>query len=247
VTEETPKRRPALRWAAFRVLVVVIGFGGWALFISDQSPLSAAWDPFKPLNVQDSKTPLTAWKLRRALGSDAQCLAALETGAGFQTRPDLEQSESCHIRPQVTVTRLGNADVAAVNTRCQTALRMAMWEHHGIQPAARLHLDAAVTGIRHFSSYSCRVMRTTRSGAPRMSSHATADAIDISGFDLRAGTETRTVTLLKHWDGSAKEQAFMRAVRDSACEWFRVTLSPEYNRLHADHFHLQHTGWGSCK
>ena len=77
-----------------------------------------------------------------------------------------------------------------------------------------------------------------------MSTHATADAIDVSGFVLRDGTRVR---LKQDWDGSPARMAFLRDVQESACNWFRVTLGPEYNALHADHFHLQHTGWGLCR
>ena len=246
MTEEN-KRRPVWIRAAFRVLLVGVVFAGWVLFVYSPSPLPDGWNPFKPLNVQDAQTPLTAWKLRRALGDDAQCLAALDTGAQAASLPDFEETEQCHIRPQVRVSAVGDAAMAPLNTRCQTALRLAMWERHGLQPAAARHFDGQVIRITHFSSYNCRQMRTTRSGAPRMSTHATADAIDISGFNLRIAGQTRSLSLLKNWNGTAAEQAFFRAVRDSACNWFRVTLGPDYNRLHADHFHLQHTGWGLCK
>jgi hypothetical protein len=77
-----------------------------------------------------------------------------------------------------------------------------------------------------------------------MSTHATADAIDVSGFRFSNGKQ---INLQQDWDGSGPEAAFLRAARDGACDWFRVTLSPEYNNLHADHFHLQSTGWGLCR
>jgi hypothetical protein len=77
-----------------------------------------------------------------------------------------------------------------------------------------------------------------------MSSHATADAIDVSGFVLGTGHH---ITLLRNWEDPPQHSDFLHDVWDSACRWFRVTLSPEYNALHADHFHLQHTGWGLCR
>ena len=238
------KRRPAWIRAAFRVVLVAVCFVGWLLFLYPKSPLSDAWNPFVPLNVSDAPTPLTQWKLSRALSDGMRCQAALQTGAVAQALDDSIENAQCFIRDQVSLSRVGRAEVAPVNTRCQTALRLAMWERHGVQPAARRHLDTTVRRINHFSSYNCRPMRTTRSGAPRMSTHATAEAIDISGVVLADGTP---LSLLKHWNGTPAQQAFFRDLRDSACTWFRVTLGPEYNRLHADHFHLQHTGWGLCK
>jgi hypothetical protein len=77
-----------------------------------------------------------------------------------------------------------------------------------------------------------------------MSSHATADAIDISGFVLEDGTR---ISLLQDWDGETRKAAFLRRANRTACTWFRLTLGPEYNSLHADHFHLQHSGFGLCR
>lgn len=212
--------------------------------VHPQTPLPTAWNPIKPLEITDRFTPLTSWKMTRALATPEACLEALETGAIFESLPDFEESAQCHIRPQIALKGVGAARVKTFKTRCQTALRMAMWERHGIQPAARRHLNAEVREITHFSSYNCRQMRTTDGSPPRMSTHATANAIDISGFVMSDGSR---LSLVNDWDGPAPKAAFMRDVRDSACEWFRVTLGPEYNALHADHFHLQHTGYGLCR
>lgn len=244
MSDEENKRRPAYGWAAFRVFLVGLAFGIWFLFGYSNSPLTNAWNPLTPLDVTDEYTPLTKWKMRRALVIGETCLAALKTGAQAESLPDFEESAQCNIRDQVRLSRVGDARLAPVNTRCQTALRIAMWERHGVQPAAQRHLGRGVSQIEHFSSYNCRQMRTTRSGAPRMSTHATAEAIDVSGFILEDGSR---VTLLKNWSDSAARSAFLTDVRDTACDWFRVTLGPDYNRLHADHFHLQHTGWGLCR
>jgi len=189
-------------------------------------------------------TPLTQYRLNRALADDAACLTALASGAQAQSLPDAEDSAQCHIRPQVLLSGVGDASLAPVNTRCQTALRLAMWERHGIQPAARTHLGADVRRITHFSSYNCRQIRSVSGPTGRMSTHATADAIDISGFVLADG---RRIVLQQDWAGAPDKSAFLRDVQQSACDWFRVVLGPEYNALHADHFHLQHTGWGLCR
>jgi hypothetical protein len=71
-----------------------------------------------------------------------------------------------------------------------------------------------------------------------------AEAIDIAGFRLAGG---RLVTLRQGWAGAPDEAAFLRAARDSACRFFATALGPDYNALHADHFHLQSRGWGLCR
>ena len=77
-----------------------------------------------------------------------------------------------------------------------------------------------------------------------MSSHATAEAIDIRGVVLANG---QRLDLLENWQGESTEAQFFRALRDGACRWFMTVLGPEFNRLHADHFHFQSTGWGACR
>lgn len=230
--------------AAFSVVLALAAIGAFLTFYPD-TPLPDAWNPAKPLDVRAPVNPMTRWKMQSALVQGDQCLAALDAAATFRSLPDLEQSAQCHIRTQVALRGVVGAKLSEVNTRCQVALRMAMWVQHGIEPAAQKHFGQSVSRVHHLSSYNCRQIRTSSGTAPRMSTHATADSIDITGFTLSGG---RKITLLQDWSGSdAAAAAFLRDVRDSACDWFRVTLGPDYNALHADHFHLQHTGWGSCR
>ena len=119
-----------------------------------------------------------------------------------------------------------------------------MWEEHSVQPAAQEMLGRQVREIRHIGSYNCRQMRTSSGLSQRMSTHATASAIDVAGFQLDDG---RVIRLISDWEGDDATAAFLRGVRDGACGWFGLTLSPDFNRLHADHFHLQSSGWGGCR
>ncbi|WP_259989696.1 extensin family protein [Sulfitobacter sp. S190] len=218
-------------------------FAGWQLLVHPQTPVPDAWNPTKPLVVTDPVTALTDWKLARAVASPETCLAALSTGATAQPVADLvADNPRCGISPNVALRGVDGVDVAPLNTRCQTALRLAMWSRHGIAPAARDLLGSDIARIHHFSSYSCREIRTTSGSGGRMSTHATADAIDISGVTLSDG---RRIDLRADWNDPARG-AFLRAIRDTACTWFGTVLGPDYNRLHADHFHLQNRGWGRC-
>jgi len=238
------RRRTGIGGAAFSVLILLSAFVGFLVFYP-QTPLPPEWNPRAPFHVTDKVTPITKWKFNVALGDAQQCLAALGPVARFNSLPDFEQSDQCHIRTQVALSRVGTAQMSEVNTRCQTALRMAMWEHHGIQPAANAHLGEGIARINHLSSYNCRQIRTVAGAGARMSTHATAEAIDIAGVTTQSG---RTITLLQAWNGAdPAAREFLRAIRDSACTWFQTTLGPEYNSLHADHFHLQHEGWGTCR
>ncbi len=103
---------------------------------------------------------------------------------------------------------------------------------------------SSVSRLRHVGSYNCRQMRTAQGENSGWSSHATADAIDIIGVQLSDG---RSLTLLSDWGDNDPEAEFLRRIWRGGCDWFRVVLGPDFNRLHADHFHLQGPGWGYCR
>ncbi len=229
---------------ALLTLALMAAAGLVLLILVPNTPLPDAWNPTKSLHVADPVTPLTSWKLGLALANGDSCRAALHTGAQFDVMPDLSANAQCGISDRVRLHGIANTDLAPVETRCQTALRLAMWHTHGITPAAQRHFDQGIARIHHASSYNCRAMRTSNGSTGRMSTHATAESIDISGVTLEDG---RKLTLLTGWPATDARAPFFRDLRNSACMWFRVTLGPDYNRLHADHFHLQHTGWGLCR
>jgi hypothetical protein len=221
--------------------IVVLAMAIGALLLHPDTPLPDPWNPTTPLDPMAQETPLTGWKLSSAASDPAQCWAALSKAkATYSTRPDQNTSDECHIRTPTRITRLNDMLLAPVETRCEIALRLAMWERHGIQPAAQRHIGATVTRVHHFGSYSCRKI----AGSNRMSQHATANAIDILGFDFADGSKVR---LRNDWDGSTEKAAFLRDVRNSACTWFGLVLSPDYNAAHHDHFHMDQGSWPRCR
>ncbi|QBY02400.1 extensin family protein [Rhodophyticola sp. CCM32] len=225
----------ALVWAG------LVLWGGWWLL---SHPLPDHWNPLTPLDVAAPVTPLTGLKLRAALRSTEACFAALDGQARLTRMAPLRESATCFIDPRLRLDRAGRADLVPVETTCAIALRLTMWEHHVLQPAAETAFGQGIAALHHQSSYNCRPIRMTGGAGTRMSSHATAEAIDIRGVVLADG---QRVDLLGNWGGSTPEAEFYRAARDGACRWFSTVLGPEFNRLHADHFHLQSTGWGTCR
>jgi hypothetical protein len=51
----------------------------------------------------------------------------------------------------------------------------------------------------------------------------------------------------RDWSGEGKEALFLRRVRDAACDSFNVTLGPDYNAAHRDHFHLDMGLFRMCR
>ncbi len=222
----------------------MVGYGAYQAIVHPDTPLPPQWNPITPLKISHPVTPLSGWKLNRIAADGASCLATLAGQAALEVLEPLNDSDQCFIADRVNLGAVGQAQISSLETRCAIALRLAMWEEHSLQPAAQRILGTSVTRIDHIGSYNCRRLRTAEGPSERMSTHATADAVDITGFTLADG---RHLGLLEEWDGSGDKAAFLRAVRDGACDWFGLTLSPDFNQLHADHFHLQSRGWGGCR
>lgn len=238
-------RPPGGFWAvSFLLFIAAIGYFGWFTLSRGVALVPPAWNPFEPLRVADDITPLTKWKLSRTEADPAACQLALDDAAEMEPMPPLVVGGGCGIDQRITLRRVGMSALDPLQTSCPVALRMAMWERHTLQPAAQEVFGTQVTTIRQIGSYNCRTIRTTAGSSNRLSTHATAEAIDVTGFDLGDGTRIR---LLADWSEGGAKATFLRAAKDGACTWFATTLSPDYNRLHADHFHLQSRGWGACR
>lgn len=147
--------------------------------------------------------------------------------------------------------RLGADPIAfrpsGVVTSCSVAAAMHLLETRVIEHAALRHFGSRVVAIDHAGSYSCRRLYGRSEGA--YSEHATADAIDITGFRLADGTR---ISVLNDWNRGGPKAGFLNEVRDGSCRLFSTVLSPDYNAAHADHLHLDqadrgNAGWRACR
>lgn len=117
-----------------------------------------------------------------------------------------------------------------------------MWEHHVVQPAALARYGQRVSRLEHYGSYACRNVYS-REGAHR-SRHATADALDVSGFVLESG---RRLSIVRSWNGEGPDALFLREIHAGACRFFDAVLGPDYNAAHANHFHLDRGSYRLCR
>ncbi|HZO55344.1 MAG TPA: extensin family protein, partial [Bryobacteraceae bacterium] len=116
------------------------------------------------------------------------------------------------------------------------------WYEQRLGVLARERLGRKITRIEHYGTYACRnIYNRTES---RRSAHATAGAIDISGFRFDDGT---SVSVLRDWGEDTAKGRFLAAARDEACRFFGIVLSPAYNEAHANHFHLELGRFGLCR
>jgi len=127
------------------------------------------------------------------------------------------------------------------NMQCPLSIAVFLWQRE-VDALARKHFDQPLKTIHHMGTYSCRRQRGNSSG--QWSEHAFANAWDVGAFELENGTLIRVLT---GWNGSRKEKNFLRETRSAACGLFRVTLSPDFNEAHADHFHLDMGPTTACR
>jgi hypothetical protein len=216
----------------FFLLLILIASGATLAIARGWLEIPPAYNPWAPLDLKQPPNLLTGFKLRRLQAEPQLCAEVLKTSTlQFKPIADSLPQPDCPIenavRIQASEVRFNGSFLAT----CQLAVAYALFERHDLQPAAQAVYGQPVARIEHYGSYACRNIGSSN----RRSQHASANALDIAGFHLADGTR---VTLARDWQGSEKEQRFLREVRKGACRFFNATLGPDYNAAHRDHFHL---------
>ena len=166
------------------------------------------------------------------------CLASgvIQQTAFVHARSALGGPSVCGAENPFEMSAADNGRVAlrpAASLRCPMIPQIDSWVTQVVEPAARYYFRQDLVELSVLASYSCRPMNSV-DGA-QISEHAYANAIDVGGFKLSNGEK---ISVLEGWNGSEREQAFLRRIHDGACLYFTTVLGPNYNSLHANHFHL---------
>ncbi|MBH3350078.1 MULTISPECIES: extensin-like domain-containing protein [Pseudomonas] len=205
--------------------------------------LPAVWNPWAPLDVRQPPNLLTPYKLSRLRDDPALCRQALETSQlRYRAQADSPAAANCPLqnvwRIEGGQARLSSSFLAS----CPLAVAYALFENHGLQPVAQRVLGQPVTQVDHLGSFACRNVYHRKQG--RLSQHATANALDISGFRLQDG---QRIVLARDWQVGGQKAEFLRQVQQAACESFSTVLGPDYNAAHHNHFHLDMGRWQICR
>ena len=203
--------------------------------------------PWAELDLSAPPGQFTAAKIAE-LGKDAPRCRALLAAAGNSSRPapSRRPSDACGYEDGTLLSLDMAPSPGGLVTSCPVAAALEVWERQ-VQAEAQRLLGTGVRRFVHAGSYSCRRLYNRADGP--YSEHATADAVDILGFELADG---RRLSLLRDWNGGAAGAAFLRAARDAACPVFSTVLSPDYNVAHRDHLHFDtadrgRAGWRACR
>jgi hypothetical protein len=168
-----------------------------------------------------------------------QCLAELDR-RGIQYQPEAMPASvsPCTVENPVRVTAAGVPWNQPGIVSCGFALELARFTREVVEPAALRYFGEPVRRLRHFGTYSCRDMRDGR-----LSEHAHGKAIDIAGFELHDGT---LVLVARDWRRGGPRGRFLRDIARRACRYFSVVLTPDSNRDHHDHIHLDAGPYRLC-
>ncbi|HEY1632940.1 MAG TPA: extensin family protein [Rhizomicrobium sp.] len=199
--------------------------------------------PWKPPKLDARPGMFVHWQMQSMLHDRQSCLSALDHANELRYAPmdDKNAGEGCGF---INVVRLDRTPVAFngnPQVTCSLAAALYWWQRD-LQTIAAFELHTSIKRIDQEGSYSCRNVNNAAFG-PR-SEHATANAIDIDGFETADG---RRITVAKDWNKPTPEGRFLHAAHDSACTVFGEVLGPDYNSLHAAHFHLDEAAWTMCR
>ena len=199
------------------------------------------FNPWAPLDVRETPNLLTPFKLWR-LGDDRElCDLALATsGLRFTRLADSAPHPGCPVENAVRIQGANVGLSSSFMATCPLAVSFALFERHGLQPAAQAVFGQPVTRVEHVGSFACRSI----AGSQRPSQHSYANALDMVGFRLRDGQH---ISVLRDWPAQGDKARFLRMVQEAACDSFNVTLGPEYNTAHRDHLHVDMGMWRMCR
>lgn len=190
------------------------------------TPQLIAWyNQARPrLNIRNND-----WCLKKLADTDAQ-FAPVPNSA--ESVDSVESTTGCALDHVVFMAQSYIPYNHKTLMTCALATAMYDYEKKVVQPQALKYFKQSVVKILHVGTYNCRTMRGFSS---LLSEHAYANAIDITGFQLQDGT---IISIQRDWHDKGNAGKFLHAVAKKACGKFRKVLTPNYNALHHDHFHL---------
>lgn len=237
----TPVAENSMTFGRF-FLLMLLALGGFVYAVwRGHVDVPPKWNPWAPLDIREAPNLLTSFKLRRLQEDRELCEQALTTSdLKYVAVPDSTPQAGCPVENAVRVTGSAVKFNSPWLATCPLAAAYAMFERHGLQPAAQQVFGQPVARIDHFGSFACRNIARSN----RRSQHASANALDLAGFRLQDGTR---ITVARDWKGDDDKARFLRQVKAAACDAFKITLSPEYNAAHHDHFHVDMGGFGMCR
>lgn len=171
----------------------------------------------------------------------AACMIGLSySGSAFNRIKDTDSGNACGIASAVSLVAAQAILSKPAPMDCGLAIRYARFDEQVIQPLAMELFGKPVAVVHHYGSYNCRGRTSDKS---RLSEHSYGRALDLGVFELDGGD---TISVTKHWKGAGAKSEFLHRVARSACDYFSVVLSPNSDKDHYDHIHVDIGPWKKC-
>ncbi|MEX3009529.1 extensin family protein [Hoeflea sp. TYP-13] len=218
----------------------------------DESPAGKAALPVPKPRPSVTKAPEKTQqiaKLSEFPDEEAACRARLSAmGVRFSPVKQVAGEGGCGIRHPVRVSGLPDGVKLSGRTvlGCDAAEALANWTAKAAVPEARQQFGSELKQIDQYASYVCRT-RNSLTGT-KLSEHAKGKAVDLGRFHLSDGT---VVDVASRPKTGSPEQLFLKALRDSGCQFFTTVLGPGSDDFHSDHYHFdlakRRRGYRYCK
>jgi hypothetical protein len=202
----------------------------------------AEWMPLEDVDLEEPPGVMARYQLNALIADREVCFVALDRSNLLYTaalaRP---------VQNACGLTDRGRFDQSGVPYSNGFDLSFGMatalyWYESEVDRVAQEHLVCGLARIDNLGSYACRNIKGATAG--RRSQHATANAIDVSGFVLSDG---RSVSVFADWAHDMDEARFLHAAHKSACNLLNTVLELDYNAIHDYHFHLDMGRLQACR
>ena len=183
--------------------------------------------------VQRAERP--AWRAQ----AEKACLAEgrVKPSASIRELSPIDGPGLCGLEHPLKVTALKDGALPldkAVVIDCPMVAATEDWLANVVQPAAMSRFGVAIAELDVFGGYSCRSI--DNQAGEKLSEHAFANALDVSGFTL---TDGRKIVIVRDWKREGtQESAFLHEAHAGACGHFTTVLGPGADVFHYNHFHL---------
>lgn len=180
-----------MRGKGFLIIVLLGGIGGLGYRY-----LPSYYNPFAPLQLADPPGWITTFKLQRlTLSQCRELLTAANQQGLISSQPVADSTGECPLSHVVRVRDFGQVKLSSsFLASCPLALRSALFVEQQAKPLTETWMKRRLTRIEHLGSYACRNIYHRPDA--RLSEHASAEALDVSGFQLSDG---RKITVLRGW------------------------------------------------
>src|SRR5258705_6141263 len=238
-------RSRRLRKTRIALLVLALAALAAVAVVFRQGLIPALYSPLPLIDLAVSPWFFVDWRLASPRHDPEACRRVLTPpGIAAARVSDSPAKAGCGWTNGLRLSSAGGARISIDPLSCEAAAAFALWMEHEVQPLAVSMFGHRVASVHHMGSYACRDIAGRRFLGVGRSEHARADAIDVRGFTLDNG---RQITIVKHWSGHGPESEFLRSVHQRSCRYFRVSLGPEFNAAHRDHFHLDRGIFWTCR